>query len=52
MKSSLKENKFWKKTKPSKKFKEQYKKETGLDAKELYLATSKYYKMLEKLLVK
>lgn len=50
-KTMLVENKYFKKTKPSKEFKRWYKKTYGLDAKELYLATDEYYNLLDELLI-
>lgn len=42
-------NPYWKKAKLTKKDKENYKKLTGLNAKELIVPTDKYYDLLYKL---
>lgn len=48
--SAIKLNPFWKEVKPTEKFKEFYKKQTGLKAERLILAKKKYYDLLRKLL--
>ena len=45
----MKTNPFWDKIKPSKKFKKQYKKMCGLEAKELFLSNNKYWDLAERL---
>jgi len=45
----MKTNPLWDKKKPSKKFKEQYKKMCGLEAKEILLPNDKCWDLLERI---
>lgn len=49
-KKGLRGNKLWEETKPSKDFKDWYRKMYGLGAESLYLATDKYWEIMENLL--